>query len=144
MFYFERFNNHLKAEKHAKELIPVIQAKIILLHDVKNYPVGELNFLEEAINEVVRCRQVLKYTYVHGYYIKNEIELNLFQTMQEMLEKFCEHLHELTEKPLDPFLDPNIIERTPFYRFRDELINYFNSTRQFYTNLLEGVDAGLL
>lgn len=87
---------------------------------------------------------MLKYTYVHGYYIKNEMELNLFLSMQEMLEKFCEHLHELIEKPLDPFLDPNIVERTPFYRYRDELINYYNSTRQFYMNLLEGVEAGLL
>ena len=46
-----------------------------------------------------------------------------------MLEKFCEHLHELIEKPLDPYLDPSIVERTSFYRFRDELINYFNSTK---------------
>jgi cysteine synthase len=28
MFYFERFNNHDKAEKHARTLRPVIRAKI--------------------------------------------------------------------------------------------------------------------
>jgi len=56
MFYFERFNNHNKAEKHAVGLMPVIQNKINLLHDVKKYPVGELNFLEEAITEVIKCR----------------------------------------------------------------------------------------
>ena len=28
MFYFERFNNHDKAEKHARTLRPVIKAKI--------------------------------------------------------------------------------------------------------------------
>jgi hypothetical protein len=28
MFYFERFNNHDKAEKHARTLKPVIKAKI--------------------------------------------------------------------------------------------------------------------
>lgn len=52
-----------------------------------------------------------------------------------MLEKFCEHLHELIEKPLDPYLDPSIVERTSFYRFRDELINYFNSTKTVSTDL---------
>jgi hypothetical protein len=71
---------------------------------------------------------------VYGYYIKNELELNLFQTQQEMLEKFCEHLHGLIEKPLDPYLDSAVVERTPFYRFRDELINYFNSTKSVRIN----------
>jgi hypothetical protein len=42
MFYFERFNNHDKAEKHARTLKPVIRAKIQLLHDIKKYPVAEL------------------------------------------------------------------------------------------------------
>jgi ariadne-1 len=56
MFYFERFNNHDKAEKHARTLRPVIRAKISLLHDIKKYPLQELEFLEEAVNEVIRCR----------------------------------------------------------------------------------------
>jgi hypothetical protein len=42
MFYFERFNNHDKAEKHGRTLRPVIKVKIGLLHDIKNYPLAEL------------------------------------------------------------------------------------------------------
>ena len=56
MFYFERFNNHDKAEKHARNLKPVIKAKIQLLHEIKRYPPSELEFLEEAIIEVIKCR----------------------------------------------------------------------------------------
>ncbi len=56
MFYFERFNNHDKAEKHARNLRPVVKAKIGLLHEIKNYPPSELEFLDEAINEVIKCR----------------------------------------------------------------------------------------
>lgn len=74
MFYFERFNNHDKAEKHARTLRPVIKSKIMLLNSIKKYPLAELEFLEEAINEVIRCRQVLKYTYVYGFYLKNSKE----------------------------------------------------------------------
>ena len=81
MFYFERYNNHNKAESHAKSLKNVIEEKIKYLHAVKSYPFSELIFLEEAITEVIKCRHVLKYTYVHGYYIKNELELNLFLNM---------------------------------------------------------------
>jgi len=74
MFYFERYNNHEKAEKHARTLKPVIKTKIELLHDIKKYPLGELEFLEEAINEVIKCRQVLKYTYVYGFYLNDSKE----------------------------------------------------------------------
>lgn len=56
MFYFERYNNHDKAEKHARTLKPVIKAKINLLHDVKKYPMQELEFLDEGILEVIKCR----------------------------------------------------------------------------------------
>ena len=79
MFYFERYNNHDKAEKHARTLSPVIKTKIELLHDIKKYPLNELEFLVEAINEVIRCRQVLKYTYVYGYYLNNTKKQSLFE-----------------------------------------------------------------
>lgn len=50
--------------------------------------------------------------------------------MQENLEKNCDYLHELIEKPLDPFLDPNITERSHFYNYRSELINYYQVTKK--------------
>lgn len=42
MFYFERYANHNKSERMAKQLKPFINEKIILLHKVKNYPHNEL------------------------------------------------------------------------------------------------------
>jgi hypothetical protein len=50
--------------------------------------------------------------------------------MQENLEKNCDYLHELTEKPLDPYLDPNIPKRSHFYNFKSELVNYFQVTKK--------------
>lgn len=41
-----------------------------MLHDLKHYPVKELEFLKTAIDETVKCRQVLKYTYCFGYLAK--------------------------------------------------------------------------
>ena len=125
MFYFERYINHEKAEKHARTLRPVIKTKILMLNDIKKYPMQELEFLEEAINEVIKCRQVLKYTYVYGFYITNSTEQSLFEFLQENLEKNCDFLHELIEKPLDEYLDPNEIDKKAFYNFKSNLINYF-------------------
>ena len=51
---------------------------------------------------MIKCRQVLKYTYVHGYYLTNSTERHLFEHLQEMLEKNTDHLHGLVETPLTP------------------------------------------
>lgn len=64
--------------------------------------------------------------------------------MQENLEKNCDYLHELIEKPLDPFLDPNTTDRSGFYLFKGELVNYYQVTKKFYENLLEGLETGLV
>ena len=45
LYYFERFNNHEKSEKLARNLKTVIQQKIELLHQKKHYPIQELEFL---------------------------------------------------------------------------------------------------
>ena len=40
-----------------------------------------------------------------------------------LLEEACEALHGMIEKPLDPFLDPVLVDRGPFFRFKANLIN---------------------
>jgi hypothetical protein len=42
MFYFERYDNHRKGEKHARNLMPNIENKIVQLHNLKSYPAQEL------------------------------------------------------------------------------------------------------
>lgn len=69
MFHYERFANHDKSEQLARKLRPVLEAKMEMLHTIKNYPIGELEFLVEACEEVQKCRQVLKWTYAYGYFM---------------------------------------------------------------------------
>lgn len=54
MFFYERYNNHLKAGEHAKEMAPKVQLLIDKLNSEKSYPIAELTFLEEALDEVIR------------------------------------------------------------------------------------------
>ena len=141
IFYFERFDNHNKAEKLARELRPVINNKIKMLHDLKQYPVKELEFLRYAIDETVKCRQVLKYTYCFGYLaIMNSQQRNLFEHQQNLLEEACELAHEQIERPLDPFLDPNIPDRSPFFKYKAELINLTNVTNKNCQALMNSND----
>ncbi|OMJ81404.1 hypothetical protein SteCoe_18140 [Stentor coeruleus] len=144
MWYFERFNNHSKAQILAKDKqMPQIEKKMQQLHDIKQYPIGEVEFLKLAVEQVIRCRRVLKWTYVFGYYLAPGLEKNLFEHLQEKLEENTDHLHELVEKPLDEFLDLNITDKSKFYHYKSDLTNYFQVTKQFFENLLDGIENGL-
>jgi ariadne-1 len=90
----------------------------------------ELNFLSEALEEVIKCRKVLKWTYVFGYYIENGKEKNLFEFLQEKLEENCDKLHELIEAPFDKFLDTEITDKKEFYHYKGDLINFYKITQQ--------------
>ena len=143
MFYFERYNNHLKAQKLAKQQLPEVEQKMQLLHDVKRYPIGELEFLKEGAEQVIECRRILKCTYAFGYFLEPGNEKNLFEHLQQQLEENTEHLHELAEKKLDEFLDPENLDRSPFYHYKSNLTNYTQVTKRFLANLLDGIDNGL-
>ena len=96
MFFFERYQNHQKSEKLAIKLVQVMEHKMQQLHELKHYPQMELEYLSNAVTEVIRCRQVLKYTYVYAYYNPkmNNQSKNLFEHQQMLLEEACELLHE--------------------------------------------------
>ena len=59
-----------------------------------------------------------------------------------LLEEACELLHEQLEKPLDPYLDPNETDRSPFYRFKGIVINLTNVTAINYKAMTEHRDFG--
>ena len=143
MFYFERYNNHHKAQILANKQLPDVEVKMQRLHDIKQYPIGEVEFLKEGAMQVINCRRALKASYVFGYYLENGPEKALFEHLQEKLEENTEHLHELSEKKLDVFLDPSNEDRSPFYQYKSQLTDFTHVTRQFLSNLLDGIENGL-
>lgn len=63
----------------------------------------DTKFLSEATEQLIACRRVLQYSYVMGYYLDKSkgAEKNLFEYLQEDLEKHTNHLSELYEMNLD-------------------------------------------
>ena len=57
-----------------------------------------------------------------------------------LLEEACELLHEQVERPLDPFVEPNINNKSRFNRFKTKLINLTNVTRSNYKTLVESLE----
>lgn len=113
-----------------------------LLNTVKNYPMSELQFLLDACAEVIRCTRVLKWTYAYGYYCttENNLKKEQFEYSQKDLERHCDILFKMVETPLDKFLDPNIVERSPFYNFKDELVSYFQTIKKYHTNIVTAIE----
>jgi ACT domain-containing protein len=46
----------------------------------------------------------------------------------------------MVEKPLDPYLDPNIVDRSPFYKFRGTMISFYEATKKYYSSLITGIE----
>ena len=54
-----------------------------------------------------------------------------------LLEEACDLLHELMEKPLDPYLDQSDTDRSPFYRFKSHIVTLTNVTSVNYKAMTE-------
>jgi len=67
LLYNERYEHHEEAKKAEVELRAQAAAKIKALQD--NYTKPEVQFIENAVNELLECRVVLKYTFVFAYYL---------------------------------------------------------------------------
>ena len=141
-WHFTRFNNHERAAKFGVRDLPKIQNSMEVLHSAMGYPPSELVFLENGLKAVIKCREILKWTYAYGYYKKEEMEehkVALFNQWQADLEKYCDHLHGMCEKDLAEFCDEENNDRSPFYHFRGDLVHYTEHTLHFCDNLISGL-----
>merc|ERR1712167_473180 len=107
------------------------------------YRIGETQFLLQAADQIHDARRVLQWTYLYGYYLQDVSSRDLFEHLQENLEKFTEQLHELVERDLSPFVDVYKDMTKEFMEHRLRITNLTASTAQYRANLLEGIEAGL-
>ena len=152
MHYFERFQNNHKSIDYARKMVHDMGKKQEVLRDMSSVSLSldECSFLREAAAEVVKCRRVLKWTYVHGYYLEDEREKNLFEFMQEDLEKHTEHLHELVEVELEAYLQDakrgkgkvahqstDRVKKKPFLEYRKEVTSYAATCRKYRRSFVD-------
>ena len=79
MFFYDRYQNNMIANKQAELMKPKLNNVVSKLNKEKNYPIAELTFINEGLQEVVKSRQVLAWTYVYGYYLTNKKHKILFE-----------------------------------------------------------------
>jgi len=131
LHYYKRFTNHSEAGKFAERMRLGTEQRMADLQKANSQATWiDVQFLNSATETLIQCRRVLKYTYVFAYYLPRGKEKNLFEHLQENLEKNTEHLTGLSEMALDE-MD------------RSEIINYTRVTERFLNNLLSDVEDGL-
>jgi len=100
----------------------------------------DTKFLMEATEQLILNRRTLQYSYVMGYYLDKSktAEKNLFEYLQEDLEKHTNYLSELYERDLN-----SIENYHAFMKWKEEVTNYTRVTKKFLDNFLEGTAEGL-
>lgn len=133
LHYYQRFHNHDASKKFAEKQKALTDSRMQSLHAKSGGDAAwiDFQFLAAATQQVLECRNVLKYTYVFAYYLEDGPEKTLFEYLQQQLESTTEHLSELSELPPLDKLD------------RAQIVNYTRITGQFMQNLLTGVQTGL-
>lgn len=133
LHFYRRYLNHDASrryiQKHRQKLVEKMER---LQTENKNLSWIDVQFIQEAGEQIEKCRQLLKFTYVLGYYMRDfqQQERDLFEFLQQDLERNTEFLHEMTEQPVEA-MD------------REEVINYTRVTKGFGEKMLAGIKSGL-
>ncbi len=130
--FFNRYHNHDQALKFASKQRTEALQKMKEMQEKQSDAWIDVQYVTDAVDTVVLCRRVLKYTYVIGYYMpEHSPEKLLFERHQEMLEENTEKLHECTEG------------QNVFTADRTQVVNWTRITERFRKSLLDSYIDGM-
>jgi hypothetical protein len=131
LHFFERFANHSHSSELEKQIRNTALTKVSELASEVTTS-SELQYILEGTEELLECRNVLKYTYVYAYYLpESGPKKELFEYLQEDLEKTTEQLSETLEAPGHGQTD------------RLKAVNIIQLAKTKKANLLNAVEQGL-
>ena len=124
--YYTRYQGHDLALKFANTQREKAEIRMTELQKKGGKGWIDVQFIMEAVEQLIECRRVLKYTYAYAFQLPDGPRKQLFEYNQSMLESNTEKLSELSEK------DVEAVDRA-------ELINYTRVTGSFLRSLLDEV-----
>eukprot|EP00898_Chlorokybus_atmophyticus_P002061 jgi/Chlat1/2856/Chrsp194S03011 len=107
LFYYHRYINHENSKKLDSKTRQNAEVKMAELQkSTATLTWGDVQFVGESTDELIKCRQVLQWTYVLAYSMEEESpEKNLFCFLQQDLEQNTERLSGLLESDVVKLLD---------------------------------------
>ena len=133
MHYYQRFHAHNTSLQYASQDRAAAETKMIESLENKDNTYIDVQYQLQAVEQVIDCRRVLKYTYVLGFFLigsteEEKQERQLFEHHQEMLEKHTEKLHGFYEQNAE----------------RSEVVNLTRVTDKFLSSLVETISGGFV
>ena len=141
--FYESYQEEEKAIRFGVKLKDKIENYKAQLEGLKNQPHQEVQFLDEALQTVIECHQILKNTYVFGYYMKDSNSTSLYKHHQEMLRRNADYLHDKIEMKYlaDIMAEDNLEEfNKKFNFFKGEVKSLIGATMKFKENILEEIE----
>ena len=149
MFYYDRYEAHQKSAQIALKSIEnahkcvrsfIMGTNKSQTNTFQSFKYSDLQFIVAAIEETVRTRRILQWSYCYGYYLQDGCALKeLFETQQGLLESFGDALHEKAEKNVD---DESQWHCMGDLKFRTELITLTQTVTRYRQNLCEALVDG--
>ncbi|EGC34895.1 ubiquitin-protein ligase [Dictyostelium purpureum] len=131
LFYFHRYNTHEQSKKFETKLRQTAIETIVSFQNKTDKRWIDIKFVETSTEILIQCRRTLKYTYVYGYYMGEGTEKNLFEYLQNDLEKTTEQLSFLLSQANSDLKIFDLKEMT-------------NLASVKLKHLLEGVEEGFI
>jgi hypothetical protein len=130
--YWERYQAHVQSLKLEERHLAEAKRRAEEVMKASKAGGGDVtagDYIVKAARTLTKCRRVLKFTYVHAFYLANKLEKDLFEHMQALLESNTENLARLIESPAHDRLD---------------LINQESVAEKRLSNLLAGAAVGMM
>lgn len=140
MFYFHRYESHHNARRFADKQRQQCAERESSMFNKFGVRSADTKFMMEATEQLVRCRRILEFSYVYGYYLseKKGAERNLFEYLQEDVEKHTNDLSEIFERDLR-----DIPDYAAFIDWKEKVSNLTRVCGKFADNFSAGVERGL-
>lgn len=127
LHYFNRYFSHDVLNKHAEKQKKEISIKMDQFREATSQ---NPDFLLEAVDLLIECRRILKYTYAYGFYLPDGPTKNFFEWSQANAEGITERLTESLNAPVGQ-INP------------EDLKNFIRVTKKYISNLVKGIEDGL-
>mmetsp|Transcript_3584 Transcript_3584/g.3960 ORF Transcript_3584/g.3960 Transcript_3584/m.3960 type:complete len:523 (-) Transcript_3584:184-1752(-) len=127
MHFLTRYQTHEQSAKLEDKLMEIAER---IMHELAEKGMSwiDVQFIKTATEQLTEARDVLKWTYVYGYFLPDQVNRELFEYLQGELEEGTEKLSELLEAKGE--------------KDRMNIINQNEFVKQRLQNLLEGLAEG--
>jgi ariadne-1 len=97
-FYFERYVNNDVAIQSIQKIIKALKEEQKDIAINLALSLTQLEFLLEACLTLRSAKRILKWSYAYGFYLKNDLQRNVYEIILEKMDMHSSTLHVLMEK----------------------------------------------